>query len=57
MIRPQVADRGDAIQPWRVAANISSKQSGTAGKGWPPILGLGVGQSTHSAMNSSPINS
>ena len=27
MARPQVADRGDGLQIWRVAANILTKQS------------------------------
>jgi hypothetical protein len=30
--RPQVADRGDGLQIWRVAANILNKQSQTADK-------------------------
>jgi hypothetical protein len=33
MARPQVADGGDSLQIWRVAANILNKQSWTAGKG------------------------
>ena len=30
MARPQVADRGDGLQIWKVAANILNKQSRTA---------------------------
>jgi hypothetical protein len=33
MTRPQVEDGGDALQIWRVAANILNKQSRTADKG------------------------
>jgi hypothetical protein len=43
MARPQVADRGEGLQIWRVAANILSKQSRTADKGWPSSLGVGRG--------------
>jgi hypothetical protein len=32
MARPQVADGGDSLQVWRVAANILNKQSQTADK-------------------------
>jgi hypothetical protein len=39
MARPRVADRGDGLQIWRVAANILNKQSGTADMGWPSGLG------------------
>jgi hypothetical protein len=49
MARPQVADGGDGLQIWRVAANISNKQSRTADKGWSFSLGVGRG-----ANNSSP---
>jgi hypothetical protein len=38
--RPQVADGGDALQVWRVAANIWNKQSRTADKGWSSSLGV-----------------
>jgi hypothetical protein len=31
MARPQVADRGDGLQIWRVVANALYKQSRTAG--------------------------
>ncbi|KAJ4430951.1 hypothetical protein ANN_19544 [Periplaneta americana] len=47
MARPQVADRGDGLQIWRVAANILNKQSWTADKGGPPAWGLGEGLTTH----------
>jgi hypothetical protein len=47
--RPQVAGGGDALQFWRVAANILNKQSRTADKGWFSSLGVGRG-----ANNSSP---
>jgi hypothetical protein len=48
MVRPQVADGGNALQVWRVAANILNKQSQTADKGWTSSLGAG-----HGANNSS----
>jgi hypothetical protein len=40
MGRPQVADRGDGLQIWRVAANILNKQSLTADRGDYPAWGL-----------------
>jgi hypothetical protein len=43
MARPQVADGGDGLQIWRVAANIFNKQSRSVDKGCPPAWGLGVG--------------
>jgi hypothetical protein len=49
MARPQVADGGDALQLWRVAANILNKQSRTAERGWSCSLVVGRG-----ANNSSP---
>jgi hypothetical protein len=49
MARPQVADGGERLQIWRVAANILNKQSRTADKGWPSSLGVGRG-----ANNSPP---
>jgi hypothetical protein len=49
MARPQVADGGDSLQFWRVAANLLNKQSRTADKGWSSSLGVGLG-----ANNSSP---
>jgi hypothetical protein len=39
--RPQVADGGDGLQIWRVAANILNKQSYTVDKGWSSIFGVG----------------
>jgi hypothetical protein len=41
MARPQVADRGDDLQIWRVDANILNKQSRTADSGWSSSLGVG----------------
>jgi hypothetical protein len=49
MARPQVADGKDALQVWKVAANILNKQSRTADKGWSSSLGVGS-----VANNSSP---
>jgi hypothetical protein len=43
MARPQVADGGDGLQIWRVAANILNKQSRTADRGWSSSLGFGRG--------------
>jgi hypothetical protein len=40
---PRVADRGDGLQIWRVAANILNKQSRTAESGWSSSLGVGRG--------------
>jgi hypothetical protein len=40
MTRPQVADGGDALQVWRVAANVLNRQLRTAEKGWPSSLGV-----------------
>jgi hypothetical protein len=40
MARSQVADGGDSLQFWRVAANMLNKQSRTADKGWSSSLGL-----------------
>jgi hypothetical protein len=37
--RPQIADGGDGLQIWRVAANILNLQSWTADKGWSFSLG------------------
>jgi hypothetical protein len=47
--RPQVADEGAGLQIRRVAANILSKQSQTAGNGWASDVGFGRGTN-----NSSP---
>jgi hypothetical protein len=43
MACPQVADGGEGLQIWRVAADILNKQSRTADKGWPSSLGVGRG--------------
>jgi hypothetical protein len=43
MARPQVADGGDGLRIWRVAANILNKQSRPADKGWSSSLGVGRG--------------
>jgi hypothetical protein len=39
----KVADRGDGLQIWGVAANIFLKQLRTADSGWSSTLGLGGG--------------
>jgi hypothetical protein len=39
MACPQVADRGDDLQIWRVAVKILKNQSQTADKGLPFSLG------------------
>jgi hypothetical protein len=49
MAHPQVADGGDGLQIWRVAANILNKQSRPANKGWSSSLGV-----RREANNSSP---
>jgi hypothetical protein len=46
LARPQVADGGEGLQIWRVAANILNKQLRTADKGWPCSLGVGWGLTT-----------
>jgi hypothetical protein len=38
MARPQVADGGDSLQIWRVAANVLNKQPQTADRGWSSSL-------------------
>jgi hypothetical protein len=43
MARPQVANVGDGLQIWRVAANMLNKQSRTAEKGWSSSLWFGHG--------------
>jgi hypothetical protein len=40
MARPQVMDRGNGLQIWRVAANILNKQSQTADRRLPSSLGV-----------------
>jgi hypothetical protein len=49
MARPKVADGGNDLQIWSVAANILNKQSRTTNKGWSSSLRVGCG-----AKNSSP---
>jgi hypothetical protein len=48
MARPQVADGGDGLQIWMVAANILNKQSRAADKGWSSSLGVGRGANNFS---------
>lgn len=49
MVHPRIADGGDTLQVWRVAANVWNKQLWTAYKGWSSSLGVGCG-----AKSSSP---
>jgi hypothetical protein len=42
MVRPRVADRGDGLHIWRVAANMLNKQLRTANSGWSSTLGVGL---------------
>jgi hypothetical protein len=42
-ITPGVADVGDDLQIWRVAANILNKQSQAVDKGWSSSLRVGCG--------------
>jgi hypothetical protein len=46
MARPQVADGGDGLQIWRVAAKILKKMSPTADNGWSSSLGVSRGLTT-----------
>jgi hypothetical protein len=46
MARPQVADGGEGLQIWRVAAKILNKLSRTADKWCPCSLGVGRGVTT-----------
>jgi hypothetical protein len=48
MARPRVADGGDGLQIWRVAANILIKQSWTADMLWASSLGVGRGTNNSS---------
>jgi hypothetical protein len=48
MVRPHVADGGDALQVWRVAANILNKQSRWANKGWSSSFGVERGANNFS---------
>jgi hypothetical protein len=43
MAHPPVADEGDALQIWRVVANILNKQLQAADRGWSSSLGVGRG--------------
>jgi hypothetical protein len=43
MARPQVANGGDGLQIWKVAANILNKHSRTTKKGWSSSVGVGRG--------------
>jgi hypothetical protein len=52
MARPRVADRGDGLHIWRVAANILNKQSRTADSGWSSSLGFGWGANSPPPYNS-----
>jgi hypothetical protein len=42
MARPQVADGGNGLQIWRVAAIILNKQLRTADRGWSSRSGVGA---------------
>jgi hypothetical protein len=46
--RAQVADEGDSLQIWRLAAKILNKQSRTADKGWFSSLKVGCGANNSS---------
>jgi hypothetical protein len=46
MARRRVADGGDGLQICKVAANILTKQSMTANKGWSSSLWVGEGLTT-----------
>jgi hypothetical protein len=50
MARPQVADGGDGLQIWWVAANILNEQSRTADSGWPSSLGVGHGDNKNKSV-------
>jgi exonuclease III len=47
MACPQVADKGESLQIWRVDANISNKQSRTADRGWSSSLRVEQGANNH----------
>jgi hypothetical protein len=49
MARPQVADGGDSLNIWRVAANILNKQLRTADKWWSSSVGVGRGATNSSS--------
>jgi hypothetical protein len=46
MARPQVADREDGLQLWRVPENILNKMLRTAERRWPSSLRVGRGLTT-----------
>jgi hypothetical protein len=46
MARPQIADGGDGLQIWRLAANILNNVSGQPTRVGPLAEGLGVGLTT-----------
>jgi hypothetical protein len=48
MVCPQVADGGDGLQIWRVAANILNKKSQTADRVWFSSLEVGCGANNSS---------
>jgi len=49
MARPPVAEGGDGLQVWRVAATVLNKQSLTADKGWYSSLPV-VRGANHSSL-------
>jgi hypothetical protein len=51
MARRHVADGGDALKIWRVAANILNKQSRQPTMGDPPAWDLGVRLTAHHHKN------
>jgi hypothetical protein len=46
LARPRVANRGGGIQVWKLAVNISNKQSRTTAREWSSSLGLSGGLTT-----------
>jgi hypothetical protein len=46
MAHPEVVDRGDGLQIWRLAENMLNKQSQTEDRGWPSSLEVGWGLTT-----------
>jgi hypothetical protein len=52
MVRPRIADGGDDLHMWRVAANILNKQWRTASKGCCSGLWVGQGSKAPHRMNS-----
>jgi hypothetical protein len=55
--RPQVADGGDGLQIWKVAANIMNKQSRTTDKGRSSSLGVERGANNPSTSESNMLRS